>query len=461
MAGFKSITSRIITLHVIAISATSILMPLALYWLLSSTARDLQNRSLRDNADTIVAYLHLRANGTWALDVPAGFRELYSASYGRYAFAILDEAGHVLFASGPENAVAFPKPRLSDAPSFSEWTHEGSQFYGGIIPEEVGGRKVWVQVAQDLAHRDVLIDDIVASFFYRVGWITIPILLVLLVIDIAIFRRALRPVLNASDMAKTISPARIDLRLPTEQIPREILPLVNAVNQAFERLERGFTAQRVFTADAAHELRTPLTVLGARIDTLSDREVAQSLHGDIAGMTRIVNQLLESAELESLVLDATETADLHSVCGEVVALVAPLALAQGKEIALIGDSEPVWIKGNAGSLFQAVRNLADNAIRHTPPGCTVAIEVDRRGSVRVRDEGPGVPESERELIFRRFWRRDRRRPDSAGLGLSIVARVVEAHGGSITVTNGPVGGAVFALDFSTRLTSPQSNTAAA
>ncbi len=425
MIRFKSIISRIISLHVIAIGITSICMPLALYWLLSSTATDLQHRALRDHAETIARYLEAGPDGAWSLRLPAGLEELYSESYGRYAYAVLDGAGKTLFSSLADHAV----------------------IYGASIPKQVGGRTVWIQVAQDLSHRDVLIDDIVADFFPRVGWIILPILLLLLAIDIAIFRRALRPVLKASDTAQTISPARTEVRLPTADIPREILPLVSAVNQALERLEHGFRTQREFTADAAHELRTPLTVLRARIDTLADQRVREALRQDIAGMSRIVSQLLDIAELESFVVDPAEQADLQSVCAEVASFMAPLALAQDKSIALTGAKGPVWIKGNPETLFQAIRNLAENAIHHTPAGTTVEIEVTEPGVARVLDDGPGVPESERQVIFRRFWRRDRRRSGNAGLGLSIVSRIVEAHAGSIAVESRAGGGAVFSVSF--------------
>jgi signal transduction histidine kinase len=160
-----------------------------------------------------------------------------------------------------------------------------------------------------------------------------------------------------------------------------------------------------------------------------------------------VSQLLEIAELETFVVAPEEKADLQSVSAEVAAFIAPLALAQGRSIALTGTKEPVWIKGNPETLFHAIRNLTENAINHTPQGTTVEIEVAANGMVRVLDDGPGIPEGERELIFRRFWRRDRRQPGSAGLGLSIVSRIVEAHAGSIAVTNRTGGGAVFALRF--------------
>ena len=148
-------------------------------------------------------------------------------------------------------------------------------------------------------------------------------LLVLLAIDIAIFRRALRPVVEASENARNIGPARTDIRLPTEQIPREIMPLVTAVNQALDRLEDGFRVHRQFTADAAHQLRTPLAILRTRIETLGDGAARQALHADIEGMSRIVAQLLEIAELDTLVLDPGETADLRAVCAEVVGAIAP------------------------------------------------------------------------------------------------------------------------------------------
>jgi signal transduction histidine kinase len=444
---FTSIISRIISLHVIAVGVTSICMPLALYWLLSSTATDLHHRALREYADTIANYLEPRADGNWALQLPSSLRDLYSESYGRYGFAVLDDRGRVLFSSLYDRTAIFPNDRRTLPEAFLETRRRDAVLYGASIKKTIGGQTLWIQVAQDLAHRDVLIDDIVADFFPRVSWITLPILLMLLVIDILIFRRALSPVLEASQTARTISPTRTEVRLPTEGIPREIVPLVTAVNQALERLEQGFRTQREFTADAAHELRTPLTILRARIDQLENTEIRDALRKDIAGMSRIVSQLLDIAELETFVVDPAEKADLQSISAEVVAFIAPLALAQGKSVALTGTKDPVWIKGNPETLFHAIRNLTENAINHSPQGTTVEIEVAETGTVRVLDDGPGIPEGERDLIFRRFWRRDRRQPGSAGLGLSIVSRIVEAHAGSIAVTNRAGGGAAFALSF--------------
>jgi signal transduction histidine kinase len=205
--------------------------------------------------------------------------------------------------------------------------------------------------------------------------------------------------------------------------------------------------QRQFTADAAHQLRTPLAILRTRVETLGDRSVRQALHDDIEGMSRIVAQLLEIAELDTLVLDPGETADLRAVCAEVVGAIAPFAIAQHKDIALRGVEAPVLIHGNSEMLQRAVFNLAENAIKFTAKETSVDVEVGDDGTVRVRDCGPGVAEEERDLIFQRFWRRDRQRSDGAGLGLSIVRGVADDHAATVAVDNLPGGGAEFTLRF--------------
>jgi signal transduction histidine kinase len=163
-------------------------------------------------------------------------------------------------------------------------------------------------------------------------------------------------------------------------------------------------------------------------------------------MTRIVNQLIDVAEADTLTIADGDVADLQSVCAEVASFMAPIALASGKSIAVTGTAVPVWVVGNPAALFQAIRNLVENAIVHTAAGTTVDIAVGPDGSAVVRDQGPGIPPEQRELIFQRFWRGDRRRAGSAGLGLSIVARIVNAHGGSITIEDAPVRGSAFAIN---------------
>jgi len=179
----------------------------------------------------------------------------------------------------------------------------------------------------------------------------------------------------------------------------------------------------------------------------NDPGVAKALHLDIEAMSRVVSQLLDIAELEGFAIDPAEVADLQAACAEIAGFVAPLALDQGREIALLGATGPVPVKGNAEMIKRAIRNLAENAIRHTPKDTLVEFTVEENGTVTVSDRGPGIPVKERELIFRRFWRRDRSRQGSSGLGLSIVHRIAELHGATIEVENRATGGAQFSLHF--------------
>jgi signal transduction histidine kinase len=442
---FRSIITRIVALHVVAIAVTSILMPLALYWLLDQAANNLHRDALRSQAFTIGSFLRPQPDGGAILDIPVEMRPLYSVDYGLYAYAVLDPDHRVRFSSRPDGKALFTPDERSVNDWFVRRTSSGSTLFGVTVARPIGEKMYFIQVAQDLAHRDVIIDDVVSSFFPHVAWITFPILLVLLAIDILIFRRALDPVREASTTAAAIGPQRTEVRLPEQTMPAEIVPLVHAVNQALDRLEAGLRAQRDFTADMAHELRTPLAIMRARVDSLDAGPAREALRGDIVNMTRTVNQVLDIAELEAFIVGTDAKADLHAVCADAVAFMAPLAVDMSKTIALTGEMGPVWVRGQSEALFRAVRNLIENAIRHTPPGVSIEVEVTADGVVRVLDDGPGVADTDRDSIFRRFWRRDRAKGDSRGLGLAIVARVAEAHDGSVTVANRPEGGAMFTL----------------
>ena len=447
MPRFQSIISRIVFLHVVAVAITSILMSLALSWLLSYATANIHNKAMQEQAVAVGDCLRLSPDGQLELNLPLDLLGLYSQAYGRYSYAVINDRGAALFSSREDRAALFPADPRALPVQYLQQRRGSATVSGASVKRTVGSKTVWIQAGEDLANRDVLIDDIVADFYRNVGWITLPILLILLFADIAIFRRALQPLREASEIAEGIGPARPGVRLPTGEIPREVRPLVSAVNQGLDRLEEGFRIQRDFTADAAHELRTPLTVLRTRIDLLQDADMRQALRHNVDGMAHIVGQLLDIAELDTLVVEPDERADLQSVAAEVAEFVAPLALAQGKDVALSGTSAPVWIRGNREMLGRAIRNLAENAINHTAAGSTVEFVVEDNGTVSVLDRGPGISEDERELIFRRFWRRDRRKQGSTGLGLSIVQRIAELHGAEIIVENREPNGARFTLKF--------------
>jgi signal transduction histidine kinase len=153
------------------------------------------------------------------------------------------------------------------------------------------------------------------------------------------------------------------------------------------------------------------------------------------------------ARLDSLALDITPAVDLRTIAAEVVGSMAHLALAAGKSIALTGDEGPVVIAGNAPAIADALRNLIENALAHTPRDTEVIVEVAADGAVSVSDRGFGVPAEDRPRIFDRFWRGQGSAPGGAGLGLPIVGEIVKAHGASILVEDSAPHGARFTMRF--------------
>jgi signal transduction histidine kinase len=315
---------------------------------------------------------------------------------------------------------------------------------------DVAGRPVILEIADVDTPTDSGLYALVYEWLGEFVPVGVPLLLVLVLALTLSLRSALKPLERLRRLAARISPQRIGLRLPTEELPAELQSPVLAINRALDRLDRGFQAQRDFLADAAHELRTPLAILSAHLDTLPRSQGTDALKSDVERMTRLVNQLLLVAQLESLTIDPDETADLADIAIDLAALFAPFAIRRKRAVGVSGAERPVLVRGNKDALYQALRNLVENALRFTAEGTEVEISVDSRGSVTVSDRGPGVPEEEREILFRRFWQGTRRKlrdgtGGGAGLGLAIAQRIAETHDGSLRISDNPGGGARFAL----------------
>jgi signal transduction histidine kinase len=274
-----------------------------------------------------------------------------------------------------------------------------------------------------------------------------PLFIGTLVIAPFTIRSSLRPLGRLSAEVATIEPSRTHVRLGEDDIPLEILPLVQSFNNALGRIDEGFEQQRRFTTNAAHELRTPLAILRARIDSLENGPAKTGLVTDVERMTRLVSQLLLAGRLEMQLPSFETPVDLVEVARETVDRLAPLELARGHELKLRLPGRPVEIQGDEESLGDALRNLIENALDCSPAGQPVEIEVTGDRAVEVRDRGPGIPPEHREQIFERFWRARKANGEGAGLGLSIVRAIMARHCGTITVGDNPRGGAVFRLQF--------------
>ncbi len=360
-----------------------------------------------------------------------------------------DESGRVV-ASSRWPTTASSQIRHPDPASHIYLTdHEpanGRRFYGVIVHAKAGGSPLTVQVERASEGDRVLVETVVDEFFEHGAWVSAPFLAALLLISIVTIRGAVSALATVSREAATIGPDASGRRLPERDVPSEVLPLVRAVNLALDRLDDALAQQRAFTADAAHELRTPLAILRAHADTLTDGEAAAALRRDIDQMSRVVVQLLKIAQLDASVIAPGETADLNEIAIAVAGLLNPLAVRDAKLIEVTLPEAPRVVPGNREIIFLALRNLVENALRYAPHDTNVEIMVDDDGAIRVIDHGPGIPPSLRERIFARFWRADRSE-SGAGLGLAIVAKAIDLHGGTVNVGDTPGGGTTFTLRF--------------
>ena len=286
---------------------------------------------------------------------------------------------------------------------------------------------------------------------YLSGEVRANLLLILLIVGLMMagillaLRLGLRPLRSISERAAGIGPATISQRLPLSSTPREIAPLVVAFNSALDRLEAGWRAQREFSANAAHELRTPLATLRAQVESVLPPEECTQAIEEFDRLGRLIAQLLALAEADNGEELQMMSFDLVALAREVTSEMAGAVLAGGRGIAFETEHLRWECRGAPGLVEVALRNLLENAIRHTPVGSEIVVSVDAQGRLGVADDGPGVPPGFRDQLFRRFSKADAH-GFGAGLGLSIVSRVMILHGGEARLDPSPAG-ARFVLDF--------------
>jgi signal transduction histidine kinase len=389
---------------------------------------------------SIAAALSKDAGGAVSLALPAGIDV--------QDYVVRTPEGRLLAASSPAAATRLPAPPAdwargiyTDSDSGGDGRVRATAF--ARLPTAVG--LAVIQVADVRSDVDVSRRGMLDTLTGDVLPIMLPLMFAVLIIGVLTIRDSLAPMQELARRAARISPTATDVRLPAAGLPPELKPMVVAINGALERLDEGFRMQREFTADAAHELRTPLAILATHLDSLENRQVATALRADVERMSRLVNQLLSVATLEALAVAPDEIADLQAIAVDVVGSLAPLALKRGRSLAVTGTTAAVAVRGNAESLRQALRNLIENALQHTPSGTEVEIEVTNEPAVHVSDRGPGVPPELRSRVVQRFWRADRRKGEGSGLGLAIVSRILAAHGGRLAVDDALGGGARFSL----------------
>ncbi len=228
-----------------------------------------------------------------------------------------------------------------------------------------------------------------------------------------------------------------------EEVPEEIKPVIDELNQLFFRLKEGFEREKRFAADAAHELRTPLAALKAQaqvaLNTSNMEEKNLALHKLIASVNRsthIVQQLLTMSKLvpEATQMSEEDDINLEKVTRDILAMMAPFAVEKHIELEFEHEEHLPSIKGNTTALGILIRNLVDNAIRYTNEQGRISVQLLKNNNevvLEVCDNGPGIPPELQSRVFERFFRVLGNKSPGSGLGLAIVRQICELHGGRI------------------------------
>ncbi len=227
--------------------------------------------------------------------------------------------------------------------------------------------------------------------------------------------------------------------IDSTNVPTEVAPLINELNQLFMRLQEEFERNKRFASDAAHELRTPLAALKTQTQVAllannieeKKKNILKNLLLGVDRCTHVVHQLLTLSRLgQQAALNDIKTINLRSVAAEMIAQLAPMALEKDIDIELKKSKENITLAGNETMLSILIRNLVDNAIRYTPKHGNVSVEIlkiDQRAVLRVSDSGPGIPFELQSRVFERFYRILGTNTSGSGLGLAIVQQIAELH----------------------------------
>jgi two-component system OmpR family sensor kinase len=310
------------------------------------------------------------------------------------------------------------------------------------------------------------VDDRLNRLLAVEALVILAVLLVLGAVAWAVVRVGLLPLDRMGHTAGAIAGGDLSRRVESTDPRTEVGRLGIALNAMLDRLEGAFRQReasedrlRRFLADASHELRTPLASIrgyaelfrmGAARDEIEAAKAMQRIEDEAARMGVLVEDLLTLARLDEIAETPHTEVDLGALAGDAVS--DARATAPDRTIGLeVGAHSPV--QGDAHQLRQVLANLLRNALVHTPAGTGIDVavgDVDGHVRLQVRDHGPGLPASaDADALFERFWRaeggRERGRA-GAGLGLAIVAAIVDAHGGRVGAANAPDGGAVFTVE---------------
>ncbi len=414
----------------------------------------LQKRVIFDLANDVATDLPLDKTGEALREDVNSQHALFTRYPNSYEWYVLDGSGHLLgwSAVDPMARSHFPPglpPPEWDAPSLKGGWMGGRTFeVDGVVRHIVavthtdpGGLLVWLSIGEALMHVVLPLGP-----FFILIWIFVS----------RTIKHTLQPLQSLAEQAKRVQTMEDIQPLDPKGAPLEVTELVKALNFSLEKLRTSIDAEKQFLQDAAHALRTPLAIVKARLELDGEKIDAASMLEEVDGLIRLATQLLASANAERLVVKSSTRANLADLARDVVSNMTPLAIRKGVDLGYDDDGSQAVVRGDVDAISHALKNLIENALKYTPRGRTVTVQVSHNPpSITVQDEGPGIPAAESEAIFNRHSRNKFGDGNGAGLGLSIVRRIMAAHGGDVALAPSDQPGAAFRLSFPVATAKPR------
>ena len=362
-------------------------------------------------------------------------------------FAVLDSEGNLLLHS--REAPDLPKVGIPSG--FSEFRYKRKKWFTFAL--ESSDDDLLIVVGERSSVREEITEYIGAGLL-------LPLILLLPLVLWMLWHivgAALRPLQAVTDQVREQDLKRLT-PIDVGGVPREISPLVDALNQMIADLDAAYLRERRFVSDAAHELRNPLASLLINVDNAIEEtqeddalDSLRSMKISIRRLSHLVSQLLALSHLEKAGSDvAFEPVDLAQVCTAAVASAQTAAAAKSISLELIAPTGVCELAGSQPLLESLVSNLLDNAIRYADKGCRVQVQCRReqgRLVLTVDDSGPGLDAEQREKAPGRFYRAGDTNSSGAGLGLSIVKTIAQSHGASVELSESELGGLCVTVGF--------------
>lgn len=439
-----------------------ILWPLSVvvtFWIANAISNIPYDRALSDSVNALarhVSFAETRAGTRAGIALPAAASSfLRTDGLDTIYFQVRGTRGEVL-AGDRDLAEIFPEETQSQHIVYyrdDEWHGDPVRVaYMFLFEPQAPHRRVLIQVGETLNKRQKLANEIIAGIIIP-QFFLFPVVALLAWFGLT---RGTQPLERLRQRLLSRRPGDLS-PIDVTEVPEEIAPLIDAFNGVMERLASSMRSQERFIADAAHQMRTPLAGLRTQLEfALRQKDPAdlqaslERIRSSVERATRMISQLLSLARSQSEAPPRFEPVDMNALAREVTQEWVEQALAKRIDLGFEGTAEPALVEGSRLLLHELLNNLVDNAVRYTPPGGKVTARVTARDfvAVDIEDNGVGISENDRELIFERFYRVTGTEAAGTGLGLPIVRSIASQHRASVQVRSNPAErGSVFTVLF--------------